>query len=85
MICGLLFLLLTIPDFETICGVQNRVPDVQTSASKSIVENGRSPQSPKDELHKFRGSICSSPKLSPASTPRGNHIMIHFTYGFDHS
>ncbi|XP_074512236.1 myosin light chain kinase, smooth muscle isoform X2 [Sebastes fasciatus] len=57
-------------DFETICGVQNRVPDVQTSASKSIVENGRSPQSPKDELHKFRGSICSSPKLSPASTPR---------------
>ncbi|XP_070779507.1 myosin light chain kinase, smooth muscle isoform X2 [Enoplosus armatus] len=61
-------------DFETIYGVQNHVSNVPTSAFKSITENGRSPQSPKDELQKFRGPICTSPtgsdKLSPASTPR---------------
>ncbi|KAF1379755.1 hypothetical protein PFLUV_G00179330 [Perca fluviatilis] len=61
-------------DFETICGVLNGVSNVSTSASKSSVENGSSPQSPKDELQKFRGSICTSPtgsdKLSPVSTPR---------------
>ncbi|XP_044036078.1 myosin light chain kinase, smooth muscle isoform X2 [Siniperca chuatsi] len=61
-------------DFETICDVQNRVSNIPTSASKSIMENGRSPQSPKDELQKFKGSICTSPtgsdKLSPISTPR---------------
>ncbi|XP_031168215.1 myosin light chain kinase, smooth muscle isoform X2 [Sander lucioperca] len=61
-------------DFETICGVQNRVSNIPTSASKSRVENGSSPQFPKDKLQKFRGSICTSPtgsdKLSPVSTPR---------------
>lgn len=80
---SLLFLLLTTnPDFETICGVQNRVSNIPTSASKSRVENGSSPQFPKDKLQKFRGSICTSPtgsdKLSPVSTPRGNdsfHII----------
>lgn len=68
----LLFLFLTTnPDFESICGVQNRVSNILTSASKSVVENGRSPQSPRDS-----GSSCTSPtgsdKLSPVSTPRGN-------------
>ncbi|XP_068574387.1 myosin light chain kinase, smooth muscle [Cebidichthys violaceus] len=60
-------------DFETICGVQNHVSNVPTSASKSIVGNGRSPQSPKGELQKFKASVCTSPagsKLSPVSTPR---------------
>ncbi|XP_029292580.1 myosin light chain kinase, smooth muscle isoform X2 [Cottoperca gobio] len=53
-----------VKDFETICGVQNRVSKVPTSASKSIVENGRSPQSPKDELP------AGSDELSPVLTPR---------------
>ncbi|KAM9345915.1 myosin light chain kinase, smooth muscle isoform 1-T2 [Symphorus nematophorus] len=61
-------------DFETIFGVQNRVSDIPTSASKSIMANGRSPQSLKDELQKSRGSISTSPtfsdKLSPVSSPR---------------
>ncbi|XP_054464066.1 myosin light chain kinase, smooth muscle [Anoplopoma fimbria] len=61
-------------DFETICGVQNRVSNVLTSASESVVRNGRSPQSPKEELQKFRGFVCTSPtdshKLSPVSSPR---------------
>ncbi|XP_034394860.1 myosin light chain kinase, smooth muscle isoform X3 [Cyclopterus lumpus] len=62
-------------DFETICGVQNRV---STSASKSIMGNGRPPLSPKEELQKFKGSVCTSPagsdKLSPVSTPRAEVI-----------
>ncbi|KAA8585338.1 hypothetical protein FQN60_004032, partial [Etheostoma spectabile] len=61
-------------DFETIRSVQNCVSNVPTSASKSSLENGTSPQSPKDELQKFRGSICTSPtgsdQFSPVSTPR---------------
>ncbi|XP_034075637.1 myosin light chain kinase, smooth muscle isoform X1 [Gymnodraco acuticeps] len=61
-------------DFETICGSQSRVSNIQTSPSKSMVPNGRSPQSPKDEQQKTRGSICSSTagsdKLSPVSSPR---------------
>nr|XP_046272082.1 myosin light chain kinase, smooth muscle isoform X2 [Scatophagus argus] len=61
-------------DFETICGVQSLVSNITSSASTSTLENGRSPQLPKDELQKFRGSICTSPtcadKLSPVSTPR---------------
>ncbi|XP_051243409.1 myosin light chain kinase, smooth muscle isoform X2 [Dicentrarchus labrax] len=60
--------------FETIYDMQNRVSNIPTSASKSIMENGRSPQSPKKELQKFTGSICTSPtgsdKLSPVSTPK---------------
>ncbi|XP_029364062.1 myosin light chain kinase, smooth muscle isoform X2 [Echeneis naucrates] len=59
-------------DFETICGIQNRVSKIPTSASKSITENGRPPLSPgKDEL---KGSSCISPtgsdKQSPVSSPR---------------
>lgn len=60
-------------DFETIYSVQNRASDIPTSASKSTMENGRSPQTPKEELQKFGGSICSptgSDKLSPVSAPR---------------
>ncbi|XP_040918082.1 myosin light chain kinase, smooth muscle isoform X1 [Toxotes jaculatrix] len=61
-------------DFETICGVQNHFPKIPTSASESIIENGRSAQSPKDELKEFRGSVCTSPtgsdKQSPVSSPR---------------
>lgn len=61
-------------DFETICGVHNRVSNIPTSASKSITENGRLPQSPKEELQEFRGPVCISPtgsdSLSPVSTPR---------------
>nr|XP_033501640.1 myosin light chain kinase, smooth muscle isoform X1 [Epinephelus lanceolatus] len=53
-------------DFETICGV-NRVSNILTSASKSVVENGRSPQSPKDELQKSPTSPTGSDKLSPVS------------------
>lgn len=73
----LLFLFLkTNPDFETIYGVRNCVSNISTSASKSIMENGKSPQSPKDERQRFRGSTCTSPtcsdKLSPVSTPKGN-------------
>ncbi|XP_071327382.1 myosin light chain kinase, smooth muscle [Trachinotus anak] len=63
-----------VKDFETICGMQNRVSKIPTSASKSITENGRSRQSPKDELQGFRGSTCTSPtgsdKQSPVSSPR---------------
>ncbi|XP_071781831.2 myosin light chain kinase, smooth muscle [Centroberyx gerrardi] len=59
-------------DFETICGVQNSISNVPASASKSIMENGGSPRSPKDELRDFRGS--SSPTVfdrqSPAGPPR---------------
>ncbi|XP_068434941.1 myosin light chain kinase, smooth muscle [Clinocottus analis] len=62
-----------VKDFETICGVQNRVSNVSTSASKRIVGNGR-PQPPKEELQEFKGSVCTSAagsdKLSPVSTPR---------------
>lgn len=61
-------------DFETICGVHDRVSKAPTSPSKSVMENGRSPQPPKDELQKFRGSISTSPtsndKQSPVSSPR---------------
>ncbi|XP_018558000.1 myosin light chain kinase, smooth muscle isoform X1 [Lates calcarifer] len=62
-------------DFETICGVHSRVSkSCPTSASTSVMENGRSPQSPKDELQEFRGSICTSPtgsdKQNPVSSPR---------------
>ncbi|XP_073350763.1 myosin light chain kinase, smooth muscle [Pagrus major] len=61
-------------DFETIYSLQNRVSSIPTSASKSLTENGRSPQPPKDELQKFRGSTCTSPTgsdmLSPVSSPR---------------
>ncbi|XP_023137848.2 myosin light chain kinase, smooth muscle [Amphiprion ocellaris] len=61
-------------DFETICGVQNHVSKMTTSASKSIMENGRSPQTHKDEPQKFKGAICASPtgsdKQSPVSSPR---------------
>ncbi|XP_063760591.1 myosin light chain kinase, smooth muscle isoform X2 [Eleginops maclovinus] len=61
-------------DFETICGSPSRVSNIQTSASKSIVPNGRSPQSPNHKQQKTRGSICSSTsgsdKLSPVSSPR---------------
>ncbi|XP_033999706.1 myosin light chain kinase, smooth muscle [Trematomus bernacchii] len=63
-----------VKDFETICGSQSHVSNIQTSASKSMVPNGTSPQSLKDEQQKTRGSICSSPagsdKLSPVSSPR---------------
>ncbi|XP_039979748.1 myosin light chain kinase, smooth muscle isoform X2 [Xiphias gladius] len=61
-------------DFETICGVQKRVSKIPTSASKSVTENGRSPQSPGDELQALRGSTCTSPagsdKQSPVSSPK---------------
>ncbi|KAM4530121.1 myosin light chain kinase, smooth muscle isoform 3-T3 [Odontesthes bonariensis] len=57
-------------DFESICGVSK----LTTSASKSIMENGRSPKTPKDELQKTNASICTSPtspnKQSPVSSPR---------------
>ncbi|XP_072224235.1 myosin light chain kinase, smooth muscle isoform X2 [Leuresthes tenuis] len=57
-------------DFESICGVSK----LTTSASKSIMENGRSPKPPKDEPQKINGSICTSPtspnKQSPVSSPR---------------
>lgn len=58
-------------DFETIYSLQNRVASIPTSASKSLTENGRSPQPPKDELQRSRGSTCTSPigsdKLCPVS------------------
>ncbi|XP_008294641.1 myosin light chain kinase, smooth muscle isoform X2 [Stegastes partitus] len=61
-------------DFETICGAQNRVSKIATSASESIMENGRSSETHKDELQKLRGSICASPtgsdNQSPVSSPR---------------
>ncbi|KAM8723575.1 myosin light chain kinase, smooth muscle [Acanthopagrus schlegelii] len=61
-------------DFETVYSLQNRVASIPTSASKSLTENGRSPQPPKEELQRFSGSTCTSPtgsdKLSPVSTPR---------------
>ncbi|XP_041634264.1 myosin light chain kinase, smooth muscle isoform X2 [Cheilinus undulatus] len=58
-------------DFETIYGAQNRVSKTTTSASGSVTQNGRSPESSKDRLQKSRGSTCTSPdKLSPASSPR---------------
>uniref|UniRef100_UPI0037E78433 myosin light chain kinase, smooth muscle n=1 Tax=Semicossyphus pulcher TaxID=241346 RepID=UPI0037E78433 len=61
-------------DFETILGGQNRVSKNSTSAFGSVTQNGSSPQSPKDELKKLRGSNCTSPtgsdKLSPVSSPR---------------
>ncbi|KAF3845994.1 hypothetical protein F7725_003072 [Dissostichus mawsoni] len=57
-----------------LCMSESRVSNIQTSASKSMVPNGRSPQSPKDEQQKTRGSICSSTagsdKLSLVSSPR---------------
>ncbi|XP_026181828.1 myosin light chain kinase, smooth muscle isoform X2 [Mastacembelus armatus] len=57
-------------DFETICGV-SKIP---TSQSRSIIKNGSSPQSPKDELQRSQGSICTSAistdKQSPVSSPR---------------
>ncbi|XP_036945093.1 myosin light chain kinase, smooth muscle isoform X2 [Acanthopagrus latus] len=61
-------------DFETIYSLQNRVASIPTSASKSLTENGRSPQPPREELQRFSGSTCTSPtgsdKLSPVSAPR---------------
>ncbi|XP_041860861.1 myosin light chain kinase, smooth muscle isoform X2 [Melanotaenia boesemani] len=57
-------------DFETMCGVSKS----PTSVSKHTKENGKSPQTPKDELQKCKGSILSSPtgsnKQSPVSSPR---------------
>ncbi|KAK2833183.1 hypothetical protein Q5P01_017072 [Channa striata] len=49
-------------DFETICGVQNWVSKTPTSASQSIVENGGSPQTPRDNPPTFTG--CASPLSS---------------------
>ncbi|XP_005920394.1 myosin light chain kinase, smooth muscle isoform X1 [Haplochromis burtoni] len=61
-------------DFESICGVQNRALKTPTSPSKSVMGNGTLPQTPKDELHKFKGSICMSPtgsdRQSPVSSPK---------------
>ncbi|XP_019949701.2 myosin light chain kinase, smooth muscle isoform X1 [Paralichthys olivaceus] len=61
-------------DFETICGVQNWVSKIPTSASKSIMKNGRSPSPPTDELQEFGGSTCTSPPVSDkqrtVSSPR---------------
>lgn len=69
------FSLLTKLDFESICGVQNRALKTPTSPSKSVMGNGTLPQTPKDELHKFKGSICMSPtgsdRQSPVSSPKG--------------
>ncbi|XP_036945092.1 myosin light chain kinase, smooth muscle isoform X1 [Acanthopagrus latus] len=78
MFCGVFSLpflfLKTNPDFETIYSLQNRVASIPTSASKSLTENGRSPQPPREELQRFSGSTCTSPtgsdKLSPVSAPR---------------
>lgn len=60
-------------DFESMCGAQNCVAKVSTSAcKKSVVENGRSVKTPKDEPS--RVSVCTSPagsdKQSPVSSPR---------------
>ncbi|KAM3598959.1 uncharacterized protein V6R79_024694 [Siganus canaliculatus] len=61
-------------DFETIYAVQNRFSSVPTSATKSIIENGKSPQPAKEEVQSSRGSVSSSStcsdKISPASSPR---------------
>ncbi|XP_056258199.1 myosin light chain kinase, smooth muscle [Seriola aureovittata] len=61
-------------DFETICGMHSHISKIPTSASKSIMENGMSPQSPKDERQEFRRSLCTSDtgsdKQSPVSSPR---------------
>ncbi|KAF3699939.1 Myosin light chain kinase, smooth muscle [Channa argus] len=59
-------------DFETICGVQNWVSKTPTIASQSIVENGGSPQTPRDELQKFAGCLppLGSDVQSPVSSPR---------------
>ncbi|XP_067471949.1 myosin light chain kinase, smooth muscle isoform X2 [Thunnus thynnus] len=59
-------------DFETICGVHNRVSKIPTSASKSVMENGKSH---KVEPQKLRGgSTCTSPTdsdmQSPVTSPR---------------
>lgn len=63
-----------VKDFETICGTNSLTSKTPTSASKAIKENGRSAQSPKDELRGLGGSICTSPtgsdKQSPVSSPR---------------
>ncbi|KAG7505751.1 hypothetical protein JOB18_039386 [Solea senegalensis] len=59
-------------DFETICSVQNSISKITMSASRSLVENGRSPLSPKEDLQVFRGSITSptGDKQSPVSSPK---------------
>ncbi|KAM4717283.1 myosin light chain kinase, smooth muscle isoform 1-T3 [Anableps anableps] len=57
-------------DFESMYGI-TKLP---TSAFKSTVENGQSSQTSKAQLHKFKGSICTSPvksiKQSPVSSPK---------------
>ncbi|XP_062294317.1 myosin light chain kinase, smooth muscle [Scomber scombrus] len=63
-----------VKDFETMYGVPSPVSKIPTSASKSIMKNGKPSQSQKDELQKLRGSTCASPtdsdKQSPVSSPR---------------
>uniref|UniRef100_A0A3B4V3V6 Myosin, light chain kinase 5 n=1 Tax=Seriola dumerili TaxID=41447 RepID=A0A3B4V3V6_SERDU len=60
-------------DFETICGMHSHVSKIPTSASKSITENGMSPQSPKDERQEFRRSLCTSDTGSDKQSP-----ALHF-------
>ncbi|XP_026208690.1 myosin light chain kinase, smooth muscle [Anabas testudineus] len=58
-----------------LCLSEDHISKVPTSASQSIIENGRSPESPKDELQQFTGSVSAypldSPKQSPKSSQRG--------------
>ncbi|CAG5898019.1 unnamed protein product [Menidia menidia] len=54
-------------DFESICGVSK----LTTIASESIMENGGSPKTPKDEPQKAKDSSPTScNKQSPVSSPR---------------
>lgn len=76
-------------DFETIYGAENHVFKTSTSASKSVTQNGQSPQSHKGVLQKPRGSSStSSDKSSPVTSPRevipkkransGAGTLLHF-------
>ncbi|KAM6904673.1 myosin light chain kinase, smooth muscle [Xenentodon cancila] len=57
-------------DYEGICGVSR----FSSSTPQTIMQNGKSPQTPEDELPKLKGSVSSSPTnsvtQSPVSSPR---------------
>ncbi|XP_029914606.1 myosin light chain kinase, smooth muscle isoform X2 [Myripristis murdjan] len=61
-------------DFESICGVQNSISDIPAPASKSTMENGGSPRSPKDDLKDLRGS--SSPTVTDSHSATGPQRVI---------
>lgn len=78
----LLFLSLkTNSDFESIYGQKSKI---STSSCASILENGKSPQSARNEQQQLGGTVRTSPtfsdKLSPVATPKGNKTVIHFIH-----